>query len=154
MYGVLQSTPVFYIYIVNVAIICAESLANIMPLNSNIGWIFRFMVGCGRCDDWFHGDCVGLDLAKVQQMEKEDQEYVCLKCCAEEDGKGDGQATDPSDSKSPKKPGTEQSVTTGGIRPFRKVRKQSVLEHVDDHFMIIKYCEKENREKNNDNHIW
>nr|XP_023700510.1 PHD finger protein 3 isoform X2 [Paramormyrops kingsleyae]XP_023700511.1 PHD finger protein 3 isoform X2 [Paramormyrops kingsleyae] len=47
----------------------------------------RFMVGCGRCDDWFHGECVGLDLAKAQQMEKEDQEYVCLKCCAEEDKK-------------------------------------------------------------------
>ncbi|XP_041107613.1 PHD finger protein 3-like [Polyodon spathula] len=48
----------------------------------------RFMVGCGRCDDWFHGDCVGLGLAQAQQMEQEDQEYVCLKCCAEED-KGD-----------------------------------------------------------------
>ncbi|XP_048862786.1 PHD finger protein 3 isoform X3 [Brienomyrus brachyistius] len=47
----------------------------------------RFMVGCGRCDDWFHGECVGLDLVKAQQMEKEDQEYVCLKCCAEEDKK-------------------------------------------------------------------
>ncbi|XP_041106042.1 PHD finger protein 3 isoform X3 [Polyodon spathula] len=45
----------------------------------------RFMVGCGRCDDWFHGDCVGLGLAQAQQMEQEDQEYVCLKCCAEED---------------------------------------------------------------------
>ncbi|XP_064872682.1 transcription initiation factor TFIID subunit 3-like [Oncorhynchus nerka] len=29
----------------------------------------KFMVGCGHCDDWFHGDCVGLDLAKVKQME-------------------------------------------------------------------------------------
>ncbi|XP_064180518.1 PHD finger protein 3-like [Anguilla rostrata] len=47
----------------------------------------RFMVGCGRCDDWFHGECVGLDLAKAQKMEQEDQEYVCLKCCAEEDRK-------------------------------------------------------------------
>ncbi|MBN3320822.1 PHF3 protein, partial [Atractosteus spatula] len=50
----------------------------------------RFMVGCGRCDDWFHGECVGLDLAKAQQMEQEDQEYVCLKCCAEEDRKVQG----------------------------------------------------------------
>ncbi|KAJ8284521.1 hypothetical protein COCON_G00033710 [Conger conger] len=51
----------------------------------------RFMVGCGRCDDWFHGECVGLDLAKAQQMEQEDQEYVCLKCCAEEDRKSNVQ---------------------------------------------------------------
>ncbi|XP_026100712.1 LOW QUALITY PROTEIN: PHD finger protein 3-like [Carassius auratus] len=82
----------------------------------------RFMVGCGRCDDWFHGDCVGLDLAKVQQMEKEDQEYVCLKCCAEEDGKTGAQATEQSDDKlsAKQKPRPQQSVTAGGIRPFRK----------------------------------
>ncbi|XP_067243062.1 PHD finger protein 3 isoform X3 [Chanodichthys erythropterus] len=82
----------------------------------------RFMVGCGRCDDWFHGDCVGLDLAKVQQMEKEDQEYVCLKCCAEEDGKTGAQATEQSDDKlsAKQKQRPQQSVTAGGIRPFRK----------------------------------
>ncbi|XP_051946392.1 PHD finger protein 3-like isoform X2 [Xyrauchen texanus] len=82
----------------------------------------RFMVGCGRCDDWFHGDCVGLDLAKVQQMEEEDQEYVCLKCCAEEDGKPGGQATDQSDDKlsSKLKQRPQPSLTAGGIRPFRK----------------------------------
>ncbi|KAJ7341339.1 hypothetical protein JRQ81_005316 [Phrynocephalus forsythii] len=47
----------------------------------------RFMVGCGRCDDWFHGDCVGLSLFQAQQMGEEDKEYVCVKCCAEEDKK-------------------------------------------------------------------
>lgn len=47
----------------------------------------RFMVGCGRCDDWFHGDCVGLSLSQAQQMGEEDKEYVCMKCCAEEDKK-------------------------------------------------------------------
>ncbi|XP_006010803.1 PHD finger protein 3 isoform X2 [Latimeria chalumnae] len=47
----------------------------------------RFMVGCGRCDDWFHGDCVGLSLSQAQQMEQEDKEYICMKCCAEEDKK-------------------------------------------------------------------
>ncbi|KAK9541674.1 hypothetical protein VZT92_001700 [Zoarces viviparus] len=48
-----------------------------------------FMVGCGRCDDWFHGDCVGLDLTKVREMEEEDQMYVCLKCCEEESKKAE-----------------------------------------------------------------
>ncbi|NWU71425.1 PHF3 protein, partial [Pterocles burchelli] len=47
----------------------------------------RFMVGCGRCDDWFHGDCVGLSLSQAQRMGEEDKEYVCVKCCAEEDKK-------------------------------------------------------------------
>ncbi|KAM6433312.1 PHD finger protein 3 isoform 2-T3 [Rhynochetos jubatus] len=50
----------------------------------------RFMVGCGRCDDWFHGDCVGLSLSQAQQMGEEDKEYVCVKCCAEEDKKMEG----------------------------------------------------------------
>lgn len=50
---------------------------------------FRFMVGCGRCDDWFHGDCVGLSLFQAQRMGEEDKEYVCVKCCAEEDKKPD-----------------------------------------------------------------
>lgn len=51
------------------------------------------MVGCGRCDDWFHGDCVGLSLSQAQQMGEEDKEYVCVKCCAEEDKKTE--LTDP-----------------------------------------------------------
>ncbi|XP_028916420.1 PHD finger protein 3 isoform X1 [Ornithorhynchus anatinus] len=49
----------------------------------------KFMVGCGRCDDWFHGDCVGLSLSQAQQMGEEDKEYVCVKCCAEEDKKSE-----------------------------------------------------------------
>ncbi|KAK7813075.1 hypothetical protein U0070_021922 [Myodes glareolus] len=54
----------------------------------------RFMVGCGRCDDWFHGDCVGLSLSQAQQMGEEDKEYVCVRCCAEEDKKTDVLDTD------------------------------------------------------------
>ncbi|XP_029925922.1 PHD finger protein 3 isoform X2 [Myripristis murdjan] len=92
-----------------------------------------FMVGCGRCDDWFHGDCVGLDLTKVREMEEEDQMYVCLKCCAEEstkvepDGLGaakpEGQAKhEVQDNKLPVKPrqGPSQPLTSGGVRPARK----------------------------------
>ncbi|KAF5898758.1 PHD finger protein 3-like, partial [Clarias magur] len=79
----------------------------------------RFMVGCGRCDDWFHGDCVGLDLAKVQQMEKDDQEFVCLKCCANESVKGNSENSDNNPAPEQKQ-GPEAAVTSGGIRPFRK----------------------------------
>ncbi|KAM4607760.1 PHD finger protein 3 isoform 2-T2 [Polymixia lowei] len=92
-----------------------------------------FMVGCGRCDDWFHGDCVGLDLTKVREMEEEDQMYVCLKCCAEESvkvepdtqsaAKPEEQAKhEVQDNKLPPKPkqGPSQSLTSGGVRPVRK----------------------------------
>lgn len=92
-----------------------------------------FMVGCGRCDDWFHGDCVGLDLAKVREMEEEDQMYVCLKCCEEESKKVEPEPTsaakpevqtkaDAQDPKPPPKarPGPSQTLASGGVRPVRK----------------------------------
>ncbi|XP_034464849.1 PHD finger protein 3 isoform X4 [Hippoglossus hippoglossus] len=91
-----------------------------------------FMVGCGRCEDWFHGDCVGLDLTKVREMEEEDQMYVCLKCCDEESRKVEPEPpsapkpevpakTEVLDQKLPPKPkpepGSSQSLTSGGVRP-------------------------------------
>ncbi|XP_051278211.1 PHD finger protein 3 isoform X2 [Dicentrarchus labrax] len=92
-----------------------------------------FMVGCGRCDDWFHGDCVGLDLTKVREMEEEDQMYVCLKCCEEESKKVEPEPpsaakpevqvkTEVQDHKVPPKPrpGPSQTLTSGGVRPVRK----------------------------------
>lgn len=95
----------------------------------------RFMVGCGRCDDWFHGDCVGLDLAKVREMEEEDQMYVCLKCCEEESKKFETEApgaakpevpTTTEDGKQPPKPrpGTSQAPPPGGGKPAKKVSNQ------------------------------
>lgn len=92
------------------------------------------MVGCGRCEDWFHGDCVGLDLSKVREMEEEDQMYVCLKCCEEESKKVEPEPpsaakpevqtkTEVPDHKLPPKPrpGPSQTLTSGGARPVRKV---------------------------------
>ncbi|XP_056147512.1 PHD finger protein 3 isoform X2 [Lampris incognitus] len=91
------------------------------------------MVGCGRCDDWFHGDCVGLDLMKIHEMEEEDQMYVCLKCCAEETIKVEPDvqsAAKPEekvkhevkDTKPPPKPGqgSSQSLTSAGVKPVKK----------------------------------
>ncbi|XP_060091363.1 PHD finger protein 3 isoform X2 [Heteronotia binoei] len=86
----------------NISTIKRESSDNLSPSDSKSLWVpskqcgfckkphgNRFMVGCGRCDDWFHGDCVGLSLFQAQQMGEEDKEYVCVKCCAEEDKKPD-----------------------------------------------------------------
>lgn len=96
-----------------------------------------FMVGCGRCDDWFHGDCVGLDLTKVQEMEQEDQMYVCLKCCEEESRKTEPEppvaikeeVKDEDLKTSPTKPraAPSQTVPSGGIPAVRKEpdRRQS-----------------------------
>ncbi|XP_053731659.1 PHD finger protein 3 [Synchiropus splendidus] len=95
-----------------------------------------FMVGCGRCEDWFHGDCVGLDLTKVHEMEEEDQMYVCLRCCEEESKKVEtempstnvmAETKEKTEAKaqdlkpaSKAKPGPSQSLSSGGVRPVRK----------------------------------
>ncbi|KAK7902150.1 hypothetical protein WMY93_018919 [Mugilogobius chulae] len=98
-----------------------------------------FMVGCGRCDDWFHGDCVGLDLIKVREMEEEDQMYVCLKCCEEESKKVEpeppgalkvevkNEVQDPETSPTKHRAGPSQSVPSGGVPAVRKEpdRRQS-----------------------------
>ncbi|XP_061814728.1 PHD finger protein 3 [Nerophis lumbriciformis] len=90
-----------------------------------------FMVGCGRCDDWFHGDCVGLDLPKVREMEEEDEMYVCLKCCEEESKKVEPDrptgpvpeirtgAPDHKQTANPK-PGSSQALTSGSVRSVKK----------------------------------
>uniref|UniRef100_A0A7N8XWL8 PHD finger protein 3 n=1 Tax=Mastacembelus armatus TaxID=205130 RepID=A0A7N8XWL8_9TELE len=88
-----------------------------------------FMVGCGRCDDWFHGDCVGLDLMKVREMEEQDQMYVCLKCCEEESKKVEPEPpstaqpeiqakTEVQDHKLPPKPrpGPSQTLASGATK--------------------------------------
>lgn len=98
------------------------------------------MVGCGRCEDWFHGDCVGLDLTKVREMEEEDQMYVCLKCCEEESKKVESErpaAAKPEaqakmevqDLKLPTKPqpGPSQKLPSGGVRPVRKTNGVKVV---------------------------
>ncbi|KAG7462795.1 hypothetical protein MATL_G00188510 [Megalops atlanticus] len=95
----------------------------------------RLMVGCGRCDDWFHGDCVGLDLAKAQQMEQEDQEYVCLKCCAEEDKKG----VSPSE-------GTSKPAHTPDSKPVHGQDKQGAPPQATTGVRIIKKDSVERRQ--------
>lgn len=36
----------------------------------------RFYVGCDLCNNWFHGDCVGI----TEEQSKEVNEFVCSEC--------------------------------------------------------------------------
>ncbi|XP_056154777.1 death-inducer obliterator 1-like [Lampris incognitus] len=40
----------------------------------------RFMISCDSCQEWFHGDCVGVTEVQGRKMEKMGQEYICP-CC-------------------------------------------------------------------------
>uniref|UniRef100_UPI00358E8B74 death-inducer obliterator 1-like isoform X2 n=1 Tax=Myxine glutinosa TaxID=7769 RepID=UPI00358E8B74 len=46
---------------------------------------FRFMICCDRCEDWFHGDCVGISVARGRQMEKHGEDYICPNCISKEE---------------------------------------------------------------------
>ncbi|XP_077585539.1 PHD finger protein 3 [Stigmatopora nigra] len=117
-----------------------------------------FMVGCGRCDDWFHGDCVGLDLLKVREMEEEDQMYVCLKCCEEESKKVELETparpaaeiktealalkqqpkaktgvSEELTSPSRARPRAPEELTSGGVRASRKEQARSSADGKESH---------------------
>ena len=47
--------------------------------------LFRFMICCDHCEEWFHGICVGITMAQGRQMERNGQEYTCPKCRGKKD---------------------------------------------------------------------
>ena len=38
------------------------------------------MICCDLCEDWFHGECVGISIHKGREMEKTGEEWCCDKC--------------------------------------------------------------------------
>lgn len=42
--------------------------------------LFRFMICCDRCEEWFHGDCVGISEARGRLLERNGEDYICPNC--------------------------------------------------------------------------
>ncbi|XP_043945840.1 death-inducer obliterator 1 isoform X2 [Protopterus annectens] len=40
----------------------------------------RFMICCDKCEEWFHGDCIGISEERGVLMEKNEEYYICLNC--------------------------------------------------------------------------
>lgn len=40
----------------------------------------RFMICCDRCEEWFHGDCVGISEGRGRLLEKDGEDYICPNC--------------------------------------------------------------------------
>ena len=38
------------------------------------------MICCDRCEEWYHGDCVGITKKRGSQMEENNEEYICSMC--------------------------------------------------------------------------
>lgn len=43
------------------------------------------MIGCDKCDEWYHPACVGLDITQIPNIEEYD--FICPKCKAAEEKK-------------------------------------------------------------------
>lgn len=44
----------------------------------------RFMICCDKCEDWFHGTCVGVTRAMGRQLEAKGLEWICPNCVRQE----------------------------------------------------------------------
>ncbi|RDD44717.1 PHD finger protein 3 [Trichoplax sp. H2] len=40
----------------------------------------RFMICCDRCEEWYHGSCVGINAVKARIMEEQKEDFICTKC--------------------------------------------------------------------------
>ncbi|XP_058860325.1 death-inducer obliterator 1-like isoform X2 [Acipenser ruthenus] len=40
----------------------------------------RFMICCDRCEEWFHGNCVGITEARGRLLERNGEDYICPNC--------------------------------------------------------------------------
>ncbi|KAL7837223.1 hypothetical protein SRHO_G00269340 [Serrasalmus rhombeus] len=69
----------------------------------------RFMICCDRCEEWFHGDCVGITEARGRLMERNGEDYVCPNCTGKK-------------VQTPK-PAATAAMTENGKRPAPAVRK-------------------------------
>ncbi|EFX65710.1 hypothetical protein DAPPUDRAFT_37832, partial [Daphnia pulex] len=40
----------------------------------------RFMICCDKCEEWFHGTCVGITRSMGRELELKKLEWICPKC--------------------------------------------------------------------------
>lgn len=80
----------------------------------------RFMIGCDKCEEWFHGDCISI----TQEFAKRIQHFYCL-MCREKDSKLEivyKENRKPKE-KQTKKPRTESTTESGYAQSFRQFLK-------------------------------
>ena len=47
----------------------------------------RFMICCDGCQEWLHGDCVGIGEVQGRSMERRGEEYICPTCTSKKQRK-------------------------------------------------------------------
>ena len=78
----------------------------------------RFMIGCDKCEEWFHGDCISI----TQEYAKRIQHFYCL-MCRDKDPKLEiifKEAKKPKEKQNKQKPRTESLTENGYSQSFRQ----------------------------------
>lgn len=52
-----------------------------VKLMGALNFVFRFYIGCDRCQNWYHGRCVGILQSEATHID----EYVCPQCQSTEE---------------------------------------------------------------------
>lgn len=60
--------------------ICLKLSVYLFVFHSWLFSNFRFMICCDRCEEWFHGDCVGISEARGRLLERNGEDYICPNC--------------------------------------------------------------------------
>lgn len=60
---------------------CLQKKSCSRPKISSLFRLFRFYIGCDRCQNWYHGRCVGILQSEANHID----EYVCPQCQSTED---------------------------------------------------------------------
>ncbi|EDO38102.1 predicted protein [Nematostella vectensis] len=40
----------------------------------------RFMVCCDNCDEWYHGECLGMSTEDIEMYKNPEQDFICPFC--------------------------------------------------------------------------
>jgi hypothetical protein len=79
------------------------------------------MIGCDKCDEWYHFACVGIDITQIPDMET--YEFTCPSCKEKEANKGKKSAK--KSTQPPKNAPASQSQTTINKRDVKAASKQA-----------------------------
>ncbi|KAI1890855.1 hypothetical protein AGOR_G00157900 [Albula goreensis] len=79
----------------------------------------RFMICCDRCEEWFHGDCVGITEARGRLLERNGEDYICPNCTVQKSRSASPGSASESDKRTVRKVGqatsAEQSLPSAGV---------------------------------------
>lgn len=89
----------------------------------------RFMICCDKCEEWFHGKCVGITRGMGRELELKKLEWICPKCVRQEYADTQEPFIHLQDIESPEKPNPAAEEKTAIVKPVEKPVNPRNAEH-------------------------